>query len=385
MIAEPFPRKIAVLTTGRQDWGILRSTCQLLLGSPDFTLQLLVGGMHCSTRHGQTERLLQQEGFTAAARLPFVPDAGEASASVQAAEALRLTGEALAHLRPEAFLLVGDRFENAAAAVAATVHRLPIIHLHGGEETEGAFDNALRHAITKMSHLHLVSHPLHAQRVISMGEDPATVHIVGAPGLDNVHRRDLPDRAQLESHLGMRLEPPVVLVTLHPATLGGDPAQEAEALAGAMDAVEATYVITLPNEDPGNGAIRERLKAAATAPRRTAVDALGEQRYWGMLKIADAMLGNTSSGLIEAPAAGLPAVNIGDRQKGRVRGENVLDTPADPDALAAALRQALGPKFREQCRASRGPFGDGNSAPRILKILREWTPPDPPVKRMRSE
>jgi UDP-N-acetylglucosamine 2-epimerase len=173
----------------------------------------------------------------------------------------------------------------------------------------------------------------------------------------------------------------VVLVTLHPSTLGGDPRAEADALVAAMDDVAATYVITLPNVDPGQRVIRERLEAAGRLPRRVAVPALGEQRYWAMLRSADAMLGNSSSGLIEAPAAHLPAVNIGERQKGRLRGANVIDVAAEPGEIAAGLQQALSPCFREQCRRAPSPFGDGHSGAEIVEILGRWTPPDPPVKK----
>jgi UDP-hydrolysing UDP-N-acetyl-D-glucosamine 2-epimerase len=374
-------RRLAVLTSGRQDWGILRSTCRLLLADPQFDLQLLVGGMHCSAQFGDTQRLIEEEGFPVAERLPWIPDDGAASAFDQAGGAVRTVGAALQRCDPEALVLVGDRFETAAAALAATLARVPIVHLHGGEETEGAFDNALRHAVTKMSHLHLVSHPEHARRVVALGEDPSAVHVVGAPGLDNLHRADLADRRELEAWLGTALAPPVVLVTLHPATLGGDPRREAEAVRDAMDAVEATYIITLPNSDPGWEPIRAILTAAAARPRQVAVEALGERRFWGLLRLTDALLGNSSGALIEAPALGVPAVNVGDRQKNRLRGANVLDAPAEAPALARALRTALGAAFRAKARIAPSPFGDGRSGPRIVEILRQWQPPRPPVKR----
>lgn len=374
------PRRIAVLTTGRQDWGILRSTCSVLRNDPAFAALLFAGGMHWSKRFGETGRLLEEDGFLPAERLRWISDAGDEPAGAQAATALRLVNDALERHRPDALLLVGDRFETAAAAVAATIARVPLVHLHGGEESLGAFDDAFRHAITKLAHLHLVSHPDHARRVVAMGEDPAAVHIVGAPGLDNARRTDLPDRAQVAAHLGLALDPPVIVVTLHPATLGGDPAAEAEAVAAAMDAVAATYVITMPNTDPGHEAVRARLARAARATRRVAVDALGDRFYWGLLNAADALVGNSSSALIEAPVLGLPAVNVGDRQRGRLRGENVVDAPANASAIAAALRAVLAPGFRARLAGRDGPYGDGRSAERILDVLRGWAPPVPPAK-----
>lgn len=372
--------RLAVLTTGRQDWGSLRSVCAALREDPAFDLRLLVGGMHVSARFGRTVRLIEGEGFVPAALLPWIPDRGDAPAAEQAAVALRLCAEALRRERPDALLLLGDRFETAAAALAATLCLVPIVHLHGGEETEGAFDNALRHAVTKLAHLHLVSHPAHAARVIAMGEAPGAVHTVGAPGLDGARRIDLPDRGALEASLGLPLSAPVVVVTLHPATLGGDPGAEAAAVVAAMDAVPATYVVTLPNADPGHEAIRTALRAAAGRPGRVAVEALGEKTFWGLLAHADAVLGNSSSALIEAPALGVPAVNVGDRQKGRLRGKNVIDAVADTPAIVGALRRALDPQFRRAIGSEGSPYGDGRSGARIVDVLRGWRPPVPPRK-----
>lgn len=360
--------RLAVLTTGRQDWGILRSTCLALRRD----VILLAGGMHCEPRFGTTSQLLVDDGF-APELLRWAGTDEDAPAHVQAADALGLVGEALARHRPDALLLAGDRFETAAAALAATVARVPIVHLHGGEETAGAFDNALRHAITKLAHLHLTSHEEHARRVIAMGEDPAAVHVVGAPALDNLRRDDLATRDELERDLGLPLAAPVVLVTLHPATLGGAPEDEVAALLAAMDRVPATYVITLPNVDPGAAAIRARLVEAAARPGRCAVEALGERRYFGLLRVADAMLGNSSSGLIEAPVLRLPAVNVGDRQRGRRREGNVIDVPAEADAIAAALARALDPDFRRALPETSA-FGDGRAAARIVEILAAWRP-----------
>jgi UDP-hydrolysing UDP-N-acetyl-D-glucosamine 2-epimerase len=369
-----------VLSTGRQDWGVIRSTCALLRDDPGFELALMLGGMHCSPRYGLTLRLVEEEGFEPVCLMDWARRGQDGSAAREAGDATGMMGEALAEIRPDMLLMVGDRFETAAAALAATLVRVPIVHLHGGEETEGAIDNALRHAITKQAHLHLVSHQSHADRVVAMGEDPATVHVVGAPGLDNLHRPDLPGRDELGRSLGLELRLPVVLVTLHPETLAARPGDEAVAVCAAMNEVDATYVITLPNADPGNEATRAAMTSAAHRPGRTAVEALGERRYWGLMRQADAMLGNSSSALIEAPALGLPAVNVGDRQKGRLRGRNVIDVPANARVVTAGLRQALSPAFRSAARRATSPYGDGHSGRRIIDVLRRWSPPNPPVK-----
>jgi UDP-hydrolysing UDP-N-acetyl-D-glucosamine 2-epimerase len=350
--------------------------------------------MHLSARHGSTIELIRDDGFEPDALLDWVgpgrsgadgDDATpDAPADVQAAAALAAVGAELRAHPVDALVLVGDRFETAAAALAATVNRVPIVHLHGGEQTLGAFDDALRHSITKLAHLHLVSHEEHARRVIAMGEDPASVHVVGAPGLDAAVRADLPDRASLAADLEIALDPPVVVVTVHPATLDVDPAAAARVVTAAMDLVPATYVITLPNADPGAATVRSTLLAAASAPgsgtTRLAVDALGERRYWALLRIADAMLGNSSSAIVEAPAVDLPAVDVGDRQAGRRREANVIAAEMDVDDVAAALRRALDPAFRAALADARPRLLDGRAGERIAAIIAAWRPQIPPRK-----
>jgi UDP-hydrolysing UDP-N-acetyl-D-glucosamine 2-epimerase len=373
--------RIAILTTGRQDWGILRSVAMTLRHDPAFEPVLIAGGMHASAHFGRTADTLADDGFPPDLVVPWIDDeAAETPAWKQAGLALSGLGDAFARLKPDALLLAGDRFETLAAAQAATLQRIPLVHLHGGEETAGALDNAIRHAISKLSHLHLVSHAAYAQRLIAHGEDPATIHVVGAPGLDNLHRQDLPTTAELAAWLDLPLEAPVVIVTVHPTTLAEDPAEDARAVAGAMDLVPATYVVTLPNADPGHADVRRIMADAARRPNRTAVEALGERRYWALMRHADAMLGNSSSALIEAPALHLPAVNVGERQGGRLRGETVTDVGADPATIAAALRQALTSGYRDGLRQAPGAFGDGHAAERIRNLLAAWQPPRPPAK-----
>lgn len=369
-------KRIAVLTTGRQDWGILRSTCLALKRRCD--LQVWAGGMACDPQFGDVAARISDEGF-GVTRLPWPhrEDAPEEALG----HAAKLVGGALRNWPCDALVLVGDRFETTAAALTATVLAVPLVHLHGGEETEGAFDNALRHAISKMAHLHFVSHELYAQRLRQMGESSDSVRVVGAPGLDNLQRSDLPTRDELELTLGIRLEAPVVLVTVHPATLSATPTAEAAAVAAAMDVVSATYVVTLPNADPGSAAVRKTMERAGAGPRRVATAALGDRNYWGLLKIADAVLGNSSSAIIEAPALYLPAVNVGERQAGRLRAANVIDVASQPGDVIIALQRALTPTFRASVREKEPPFGDGKAGLKIAEQLLAWTPSRPPRKR----
>ena len=363
-----------MLSTGRQDWGILRSVVLQLAAESDFELTLLWAGTHALEG---TEPDLVPGSNVRIDRIDWIGSDGPRIDPVEhAARALASVGRSLAEHESDALMVVGDRFETAAAALAATLVNVPIVHLHGGEETLGAIDNAMRHAITKLSHLHLVSHEDHRARVIAMGEDPTTVRVVGAPGLDNGLRDDLPSRAELETILGLTLDPPVVIVTVHPTTLSTDPAREARLISQAMDKVPATYVITLPNLDPGASDVRQIMLEHGELPRRVVVSALGARAYWGLMKVADAMVGNSSSGLIEAPVVPLPVVNVGERQAGRPRSAGIIDVPSDLDSITSALRTALSPRFRAQ-------LDNPAVQPVALAVataLREWTPPQPPVK-----
>jgi UDP-hydrolysing UDP-N-acetyl-D-glucosamine 2-epimerase len=322
---------------------------------------------------------VEEAGFKGYERLAWISD-DVPSAAEQAGEALKMVAQVLEKRKPQALIILGDRFETAAAALAATITLIPIIHISGGEETEGAFDNQLRHAITKMSHLHLVGSEDAAARLKAMGEDPKNMHVVGDPLLDNLHRKDLASREELEEFIGGPLQAPVIIVTLHAATLGDSAESECRALIDAIDRVEGTYVITQPNSDPGHEIIRALLLNAAEKPRRYFVPSLGDRRYWGLMLCADAMIGNSSSGIVEAPTVELPVVNIGDRQKGRLRASNVIDVSPDSERIADALQTALTLSFRMALRGSASPYGDGHSAERIVKILTGWVPPRPPIK-----
>jgi UDP-hydrolysing UDP-N-acetyl-D-glucosamine 2-epimerase len=374
-------RRVAVLTTGRQDYGILRSTLLLLRDDAEVELLLVAAGMCLSEEHGMPVREIERDGFSVAKRIAWRADA-YSSPAAQMAQMITGISDFIAEREPEYLVVVGDRYETAAAALAATISRVPLVHLHGGEESEGAFDNQLRHAITKMAHLHLVSHPVHAARIIQMGEEPNSVHVVGAAGCDNFLRDDLAGRDELERCIGLALVPPVIVVTLHPATLSSVRASsEVDAVVEAMRQVEATYVVTLPNSDPGNAAIRERfLEMGRSWPRMAITPGLGTRYYCSLMRIADALLGNSSSALIEAPFVGTPAVNVGDRQQGRLRSANVIDAAAESSAIIIALRKALSPPFQSSALSSRVERGR-TAAAAITAVLRNWNPPSPPRKR----
>lgn len=372
-------RKLAILTTGRQDYGILRSTILLLKERPGFDVSIWAGGMHLKERFGSSIDLIHQDDINIGRKLDFLSEPPAPASDT--GRALAMIGTALECDRPWAIMLVGDRTETLAAGLAATLAKVPIIHIHGGEESEGAIDNACRHALTKLSHLHLVSHQRHADRIIQMGEDPRAVIVVGAPALDNLYRHDLPSIQELEHDLGRALPPPLVLVTLHPTTLGADPEAEVAAVGDALTQVFATYLITQPNADAGGKAIRDYWSRFAAGKENVIlVDVLGEKRYWALLRSADALLGNSSSGIIEAPAVGLTVVNVGDRQNGRLRYGQVVDVPPEKDEIARALRQALAYPAREKVRRDHA-YAHGPAAPRIVAALEAWDIAERPRKR----
>jgi len=362
-------RHACVVTTGRQDYGLLRSTILALRDAPDFRLSVLAGGMHLRERFGNTIDLIRADAVPVARELDFVAE--PPSPGADAARALAAVHAALSDIRPDFVILAGDRSETLAAATAAVLVPVPVVHLHGGEETEGAMDNVMRHGITKLSHLHLVSGELPRRRVIQMGEDATSVVIVGAPGLDNASRTDLPTRKEIEARVGLEFDRPVVLVTVHSTTLReGSATAEVAAVAAAMERVDAVYVITHPNADEGGAEILEFWKRWIGSRSRVAlVDALGDRFYWGMLREAHAVLGNSSSGIIEAPAIGVPAIDVGDRQRGRQAGPGVTRVSADPQAIEIALRQSLAtsPSMRSKT--------PDVAWPKILGALREWSIP----------
>lgn len=365
------PRRICVVTGSRADYGLLRWVMEDIRAAPDLHLKLIVTGSHLEPRFGLTAQAIEADGFTIDARVPLNLS-GDGADDTTRAMAACLTGvsEALKRLQPDILLVLGDRFEIFAAAQAALLHRVPIAHIAGGDTTEGAFDEAIRHALTKMAALHLVTHQTSADRVIQMGEDPARVHVVGSPGLDHLTRSPLMDRAALEASLGTALAVKNLLVTFHPVTLQPDRGlAEFQALLEALDALPRDIAkwITRPNADPGHAAMEQGLDDWAAGREDVQVFAsLGQLRYLSLMAQVDAVIGNSSSGLYEAPSLGVPTVNIGDRQRGRLAATSVIPCEASASAISQAIQRALA----TDASGTVNPYGDGYSAPRIVDILR---------------
>jgi UDP-hydrolysing UDP-N-acetyl-D-glucosamine 2-epimerase len=335
-------------------------------------LQLYVAGGHLSPRFGRSVESIEHAGWPITARVETT-GVSDAAVEVAAGAGLGAVGfaRAFARNRPDLIVVLGDRIEMLAAAMAALPLAIPVAHLHGGEITEGAIDEQARHALTKLAHLHFPAAEVYARRILQMGEEPWRVHCVGAPGLDRFARLPAMPRPELARRIGLPLRHPTLLVTFHPVTLEpGEAGWHAEELAAALASVEGDMVITYPGADAAHAAVIERLEALAAArPGTRMMPSLGEEDYDALLREADVMVGNSSSGLIEAPSFGLPVVNVGIRQRGRLRAPNVIDVGYRREEIEAGIRRALQPGFRESLRGLVNPYGDGRAAPRIADVL----------------
>ncbi|MBI2565683.1 MAG: UDP-N-acetylglucosamine 2-epimerase (hydrolyzing) [Candidatus Schekmanbacteria bacterium] len=369
-------RRICVVTGGRADYGLLRELLRCLRSTDGVTLQLIATGMHLSPEFGATVRAIEEDRFALDRRIEMLLSS---DSDVGAAKSLGLGvlgfADALGELRPDVLVVLGDRFEMLAAAQVAMLLRIPIAHIHGGEATHGVIDDAIRHAITKMAHLHFTANEVYRRRVVQLGERPDRVYTVGAPGLDTIRALELLSRERLEEEIGLRLEHPTLLVTYHPVTLEREsPEPAVTRLLAALDAFpQATVVMTMPNCDTAGRAIARCLQAYAEArPERVRVHAsLGALRYLSAIRHADVVVGNSSSGIIEAPFLGTPTVDVGTRQQGRVAADSVVHAADAEEAIVAAIQQALTPEFSALARRCPSLYGDGTASARIARILCE--------------
>lgn len=367
-------RKIAVFTGSRAEYSLLHPLLVDLRRDPRIELQLIVAAMHLSPEFGMTVRQIEADGFTPCAKVEMLVSS-DSPVAVAKSMGLGVIGmaDALDRLRPDVVILLGDRFEALAAAQTALVLQIPIAHIHGGEITRGAYDDAIRHAITKMASVHFVATADYRRRVIQLGEPPETVFDVGALGLEGLRRGPRHDGSALSRAFGFDFSVPYLLVTYHPVTAGDeDPATAADALLTALDAFPAYHlVITYPNADNGGRAIIERIKryAADQGDRVLAVPSLGREYYPSVLAGAMAAIGNSSSAIIEAPALQIPSVNVGTRQQGRMAAASVIHCAANTAAICGALRHALSANFAATLKDLHNPYGEGHVAARIIEVL----------------
>lgn len=370
-------RKVCVVTTSRADYGCLKTLMEEIRDDPELTLQVVATGMHLSPAQGLTYRGIESDGFHIDRTVEMLlASDGESAVSKAIGVGLMSFPDVYDTLRPDTVVLLGDRFELLAPAIAALIYRIPIAHIHGGETSQGAIDEAVRHSITKMATFHFPATEAYKRRILQMGEPPERVFNCGAPGLDLLYRQDLLARDELQSSLDLNLEGGVALVTFHPVTLeGGCAASQLKDLLQVIDRSGLKAVFTKANADH-EGSVINHLMAefCDSQPGRFRLfDHLGPRTYHSCLKHLDLMIGNSSSGLIEAPSFALPVVNIGDRQKGRIRARNVIDVGTSIEEIERGIERARSPDFAQGLRGMKNPYdetGDGRASYRIKDTLR---------------
>jgi UDP-hydrolysing UDP-N-acetyl-D-glucosamine 2-epimerase len=364
-------RRIAVVTTSRADYSHLHWPLFELNQHPDVELGIVAMGAHLSPEFGNTIKEIEKDSFPLIARIECLlsSDTDVGMAKTIGVATLSLA-DALGWWRPDLLLLIADRYEMLAPASVALALRIPIAHIEGGEVSQGAIDDAVRNALTKLAHIHFTSTALAGRRVIAMGEEPWRVHHAGAPSLDHLRRSKLWSRESVEQRLGITFEPPTLLVAYHPVTIHRQTTQEADALFLALHQVRGQILFVYPNSDAGSRQLIERTHAFAATHRNTHIFVnLDAVTYWSLLQCVDALVGNSSSGIMEAASFALSTVNIGIRQQGRERARNVLDAAADAEAIIAAIERALSSEFRASLTGMANPYGDGHAAERIVEVL----------------
>ena len=343
--------------------------------SPDLELQIIATGTHLSPEFGLTYREIEKDGFRIDRKVEMLLSS-DSPTGLAGSMGLGLIGfgAALNEVKPDLMLVLGDRFEIFSAVAAAMVARIPIAHAHGGETTEGAFDEAIRHSITKMSHLHFVAAEEYRKRVIQLGEHPERVFVVGGLGIDNIKRLTLLDRMSLERSLGFELGRRNLLITFHPVTLENETsAEQMTELLWALERLEETQLIfTMPNADTGGRVLIDMIeKFVADHANAHAYTSLGQLRYLSAIRHVDGVVGNSSSGLTEVPSFAKGTINIGDRQKGRLKAQSVIDCDPDRQSIAASLQRLYSPAFQASLKEVRNPYGDGGASEKIVQVLRE--------------
>jgi UDP-hydrolysing UDP-N-acetyl-D-glucosamine 2-epimerase len=381
-------RKICVVTTSRAEFGLLHGLMRSIQGDRALRLQVIAAGMHLAPEFGLTLQEIEAEGIRPDRKIDMQLTGKSDLANVKSiASGLNGFAEALTELNPAILVLLGDRFELLAAAVSALMLRIPIAHIHGGERTEGAIDDSVRHSITKMAAVHFAATESYRHRIIQMGESPGRVYNFGAPGLDRLYGAPLLTRAQLEKEIGFPLQEPVALITYHPVTLDrGSVEIQVRHLVAALKQSGLKAILTMANADAQGNRINARLSAlCAQSPGQFKwIPHLGHRRYLSCLRHCAVMIGNSSSGLTEAPSFRLPVVNIGDRQRGRIRAANVIDVACSRVDILRGIKRACSRRFRNSLRGLRNPYDrhhDGRTSERIKTVLKQLPLSDDLLKK----
>ncbi len=364
-------KKIAVITGTRADYGILKPVLNAINEHPGLELSLIVIGMHLLKEFGYTIKEIEKDGFKINAKIEelYNEDSGIGMAKSIGKGIIRIS-EILDKVKPDILLLLGDRGEMLGGAITATYMNIPIAHIHGGE-VSGNVDEPIRHAITKLAHIHFPATEKSAERIIKMGEDPSNVFVVGAPGLDSILNEKLIEPTELSEKYNLELSKSILLVMQHPVTTEVEdaPDQICETLEAILELKHQTILI-YPNADAGGRRIIDVIKEYEKYPFIKTFKSISHMEYLSLMKIAGVMVGNSSSGIIEAPSFGLPVVNIGSRQQGRQRVENVIDVGHVKEEIKAAIKKALYDEdFKEKVKNCKNPYGDGKAGVRIADIL----------------
>lgn len=365
-------RRVAIITTSRADYGIYRPILRRAMERPELEVLLIVSGSHLHEAHGATVSEIVNDGIPIAARVPTMSD-GDDGQAVARSMGAAVTGLALSYadLSPEVVVVLGDRYEMHAAALAALPLCLPVAHIHGGELSLGAFDESIRHSMTKLSHLHFVSTHEYGRRVAQMGEEPWRITVCGAPSLDNLRSEVLLTAEQALASVGMEPKPPPIIMAFHAPTLDSiDVRSKINAVLAAVERTGLPALLTAPNADPGSQIIRGELSAfASRVSNAIVIESAGSSLFLGLLAGASVLVGNSSAGIIEAASFGLPVVNVGDRQAGRTRGRNVIDVGYAAGELDAGIKKALDPPFRASLVGMENPYDQGGAAPIVVDRL----------------
>ena len=369
-------KRICVLTATRAEYGLLKPVIVKLNAVPDLDVKIAVTGMHLSPEFGFTYKEIEKDNLIIDKKIEILLSS-DSPASVSKSMGLAMIGFAdyFDEIHPDMLLVLGDRYETLAVCCAAMNARIPIAHMYGGETTEGAVDESIRHAITKMSYLHFTSTEEYRKRVIQLGEDPDRVFTVGAVGIENIMNTRLMPPDELSEFLGMPLSEPYAVVTFHPVTLEDNTVEEqfSQLLKACDNHPQLRYIFTKANAD-ANGRIINRMidDYVRTHKNAVAFASLGTVRYLSALKYASLVIGNSSSGLIEAPSFHIPTVNIGDRQKGRLMAESVISCEPTADAITDAISKALSDEFRKKIQTVKNPYGEGNTSDKIVNTLLDY-------------
>ncbi len=366
---------ICIVTGSRAEYDLLYWLLTYIDDDPDLNLQLLVTGAHLSPDFGYTISKIEDDGFTINKKVEMILSA-DTSSGITKSTGLGMIGfaDAFAELNPEIVVLLGDRYEILSAAFSAVVARIPIAHIHGGETTTGAFDEAIRHSITKMSYFHFVASEEYRKRVVQLGEEPDRVFLVGGLGVDGIMRADLLSKEELEDELGFLIAPKTFLITLHPVTLDNmSPRDQLNELFAALETMDdANFIFTAPNSDTGNSVIFNCINEFLSKNPDNSIlfNTMGRKRYLSCLQFVDAVVGNSSSGLLECPTFKIGTINIGDRQDGRLKADSVIDCEPNQKSILNAFNTLYSKDFQQILKGVKNPYGEGGASNRIIEILK---------------